>query len=275
MAKDINNDNSFLIRLRSSVILMIITIASMLLGGEVLFFVLAAITVKGLTELYRVVDVSRTFAGIVGYIAAIAWYALVYFDKTEHMALFTGAFLVVLLAVYVLTFPKYNSEKITMVFFGLFYVAITLSYIYRLRIGAGGAYTVWLVFISSWGSDTCAYLVGRKIGKHKIAPKLSPKKSLEGCIGGMVGAALLGFVYATIFKGQLGDIAAPQLVFAVIGAAGSVVSQIGDMAASAIKRDKGIKDYGRLIPGHGGILDRFDSVIFIAPIVYYLLQFLG
>jgi phosphatidate cytidylyltransferase len=107
-------------------------------------------------------------------------------------------------------------------------------------------------------------------GKHKIAPKLSPKKSLEGCIGGVIGAALLGYLYALILGNKITGISNPRILFAIIGASASVISQLGDMAASAIKRNYDIKDYGRLIPGHGGILDRFDSIIFTAPIVYYL-----
>jgi phosphatidate cytidylyltransferase len=133
-----------------------------------------------------------------------------------------------------------------------------------------GAILVWLIFIGAWGSDTCAYCVGMLLGKHKVAPKLSPKKSVEGCIGGVVGAALIGFLYATVFQNNIQGIDQPQLIFAIIGAASSVISQIGDLAASAIKRNHNIKDYGTLIPGHGGILDRFDSIIFTAPIVYYL-----
>ena len=110
------------------------------------------------------------------------------------------------------------------------------------------------------------------IGKHKLPSELSPKKSIEGCIGGIVGAALIGFIYATIFKSHLTTIDNPQLSLAIIGAVSSILSQIGDLAASAIKRNHGIKDYGKLIPGHGGILDRFDSIIFTAPIVYLLLM---
>ena len=264
MGKDINNDNSFMIRFRSSVILMAVAIASMVLGGYVLFGVILLISMIGLMELYRVVGVNKSKAGAVGYIFAVLYFVFFFIVEyfgdevanaaieinNKNIMLFIGSyfpllialFIVVLLAVYVLTFPKFNSEQITMVFFGFFYVAVTLSYILRVREMDCGSYTVWLIFIGSWGSDTMAYVVGRKLGKTKIAPKLSPKKSLEGLIGGIVGAAL-----------------------------GSVVSQIGDMAASAIKRNKGIKDYGTLIPGHGGILDRFDSVIFIAPIVYWLL----
>lgn len=281
MGKDINNDNSFMIRLRSSIILMVITIAAMVLGDWVLYGVLVIITMIGLMELYRVVGVHKSAAGVAGYLTAAAWYLILALKHLEvdvpaDMQLIVAAFTVVLLAIYVLTFPKFNSEQITMVFFGFFYVAVTLSYIYMVRSGNSGAYTVWLIFIGSWGSDTCAYLVGRKLGKTKIAPKLSPKKSLEGLIGGIVGAALIGFIYALIFKSQLEtSFSNPCLVFAIVGAVAAIVSQIGDMAASAIKRNKQIKDYGTLIPGHGGIMDRFDSVIFIAPICYYLLKFLA
>ena len=107
-------------------------------------------------------------------------------------------------------------------------------------------------------------------GKHKLAPVLSPKKSIEGAVGGVAGAALVGLVYAVII-GKLGISQRELLwVFPVISAIGAVISQVGDLAASAIKRNFGIKDYGRLIPGHGGIMDRFDSVVFTAPMIYYL-----
>ena len=136
-----------------------------------------------------------------------------------------------------------------------------LSYIYQIRILEDGAIIVWLIFIGSWGSDTCAYCVGMLFGKHKIIPKLSPKKSLEGSIGGVVGAALIGYLYALALSSKITGIDNPKLLFAIIGASSSLISQIGDWAASAIKRNFDIKDYGKLIPGHGGILDRFDSVI--------------
>ncbi|MBO4920605.1 MAG: phosphatidate cytidylyltransferase [Lachnospiraceae bacterium] len=284
-----------MIRFRSSVILMAVAITAMVLGSYTLFGVIALITLIGLMELYRVVGVNKMSAGFVGYSIAVLYFIYVFIKEfiitdiniidftLNHSVLFKiysmsfliiiALLLIILLAVYVLTFPKYNSEQITMVFFGFFYVVMPLMYIFLTRQMEGGAYTVWLIFIGSWGSDTMAYVVGRKLGKTKIAPKLSPKKSLEGLIGGIVGAALIGIIYALIFKSKLDEyFSNPILVFALTGAIGSVVSQIGDMAASAIKRNKGIKDYGTLIPGHGGILDRFDSVIFIAPIVYLLMN---
>ena len=164
---------------------------------------------------------------------------------------------------------RFRIERIMTAFFGL-YVAVMLSYMYRVTTLEDGAVVVWLIFIGAWGSDTCAYAVGMLIGKHKITPRLSPKKSLEGCIGGVVGAALIGYIYALATGVHITGISNPKILFAVIGACASVISQVGDLAASAIKRNYDIKDYGRLIPGHGGILDRFDSIIFTAPVVYYL-----
>lgn len=286
--KDSGLKHSFWVRFGSSTVLMIITILSMVFGGYVLFGVLFAITLIGLFELYRVVGVQKSAAGIVGYLAAAALYFSV-MECTQELGIITGCNLVggtlpviigfltvLLLAIYVLAFPKFNSEQITMVFFGFFYVALTISYIYRLRISDAGAYSVWLIFISSWGADTMAYLTGILIGKHKIAPVLSPKKTVEGCIGGVVGATLIGLIYSLIFKDDLSKVYDdPVLLFTIVSAVASVVSMIGDMAASAIKRNKDIKDYGSLIPGHGGILDRFDSVIFVAPIIYFLLKFIG
>ena len=123
-------------------------------------------------------------------------------------------------------------------------------------------------------SDTCAYCVGMLFGKHKMTPKLSPKKSVEGAVGGVIGAALLTIIYGFLFKGSMGVDNQYILMMALICAAGALLSMVGDLAASAIKRNYEIKDYGKLIPGHGGILDRFDSVIFTAPVIFYLSLYL-
>ena len=149
-----------------------------------------------------------------------------------------------------------------------------LSCIYQTRMMTSGIYVVWLIFLCSWGSDTCAYCVGVLIGRHKMAPKLSPKKSVEGAVGGVLGAALLTMLYGWIFQEDMNLTTEYIFLLAGISAVGALISMIGDLAASAVKRDYEIKDYGKLIPGHGGILDRFDSVIFTAPIVYYLARYL-
>ena len=155
-------------------------------------------------------------------------------------------------------------------YFSLIYAPVTLSFVYLARHYEGGIYLVWVIFISSWVSDTFAYLVGVMLGKHKLAPVLSPKKSIEGSVGGIVGAVLIGAVYGSFLNSAFG-VQYMGGILAFIGGVGSVISQVGDLAASAIKRNHNIKDYGKLIPGHGGIMDRFDSVIFTAPIIYLLI----
>jgi phosphatidate cytidylyltransferase len=260
----------FKTRLISGIILLAITIGIVILGGNVLFGVLLVISTIGLYELYKIVGIHRSFPGILGYAFSLGYYMLSYYKLEQYQLMMFIIFLMLLMLAYVFGFPKYSTEQIALSFFGLFYVSIMLSYIYQVRILEDGAWIVWLIFIGAWGSDTCAYAVGMLFGKHKFAPKLSPKKSLEGCIGGIAGAALIGFLYATGIKNYINELQNPQVIFAIIGAASSIISQIGDLAASAIKRNHDIKDYGTLIPGHGGILDRFDSIIFTAPIVYYL-----
>jgi CDP-diglyceride synthetase len=264
----------FKTRLLSGIVLVIILIATVGTGGGLLFGFLALISLIGLSELYKVVDVQNKILGLTGYLAAVVYYGILYTGQMQYVTFFTIAFLVVLMAVYVFSFPTFKAEQVMTVFFGVFYVAVMLSYVYQTRMLSDGAVAVWLIFLSSWGCDTCAYCAGMLLGKHKMAPKLSPKKSVEGGIGGIVGAALLGAIFAFVANKVTGaGVSAGQ--YAIICGVGGMISQIGDLAASAIKRNHDIKDYGKLIPGHGGILDRFDSVIFTAPIIYYLATFLA
>ncbi len=264
---------SFLERLISGIILVIIALVTIILGKDVLLVTVVAISVIGFYELAKVYGLQWKFPGICGYIATIGYYALIRMDYKEYIIVFFIAYLIVLMGTYVFTFPKFKAEDVMVCFFGMFYVVLMLSYIYQVRMMQDGAYIVWLIFLCSWGCDTCAYLVGVMFGKHKMAPVLSPKKSIEGGIGGVVGAALLGFIYATIFKDKI-TIDNANIIFPIVCAVGGIISQIGDLTASGIKRNHDIKDYSRLIPGHGGILDRFDSVIITAPIIYYLVAFL-
>ena len=260
----------FKTRLLSGILLVIIALVTIISGGDILFATLLLISLIGMTELYKILEVNNKLLGCVGYVAATLYYGLIRFGLTEWVTLLTIAFLIALLIVYVFTYPKYRSEHIMLAFFGLFYVAFMLSYVYQIRMMEHGAFLVWLVFICSWGCDTCAYCVGMLIGKHKMAPVLSPKKSVEGGVGGVVGAALLGALYAVVINQFAPGTAVNVLEYAIICAVGGMISQVGDLAASAIKRNHDIKDYGKLIPGHGGILDRFDSVIITAPIIFYM-----
>ena len=128
---------------------------------------------------------------------------------------------------------------------------------------------IWLVFLAAFGTDIMAYFVGMAIGKHKLCPKLSPKKSKEGAAGGVLGSVLFCGLFAYFVASDM------LMECMIISVVGSVVAQCGDLAASAFKRQMGIKDYGNLIPGHGGILDRFDSVFFTAPMIYYCILFVN
>ena len=260
----------FITRLLSGIVLVAILLATGILGGNILWGFCFAISLIGLYEFYKVFKIDKAL-GIVGYGFAICYYlALLFYNGSVNGALFLAIQLMLASGVYVLKYPKYNTEQIFASVFGLLYLPLMLSYIYQIRISEDGLYSLWLIFICSWGCDTCAYCVGMLFGKHKLAPVLSPKKSIEGAVGGVVGAALLGAIYGAAVNSYM-VMNNASLLSAIICAVGAVISQFGDLIASGIKRQHGIKDYGKLIPGHGGILDRFDSVIFTAPLIYALL----
>ena len=224
-------------------------------------------------ELYKVMKVSDehvTVLELVGYLGAVLYYIAMKFDFGSYGTMAIIISMILILFVYVFGYPKYRAEQVMAAFFGVIYVAVMLSFIYLTRSLPDGKFLVWLIFLCSWGCDTCAYCVGVLIGKHKMAPKLSPKKSIEGAVGGVVGAALLAIIYGFVFKDAMGCTTQTIWFMAGICAVGALISMVGDLTASAIKRNYEIKDYGKLIPGHGGILDRFDSVIFTAPIIFYL-----
>lgn len=164
---------------------------------------------------------------------------------------------------------KTTVIDIMITFFGICYIVFFLSCIPLLHGMENGKYLIWFILMAAWGTDTCAYFVGSKFGKHKFT-EISPKKSIEGCIGGTMGAVIITLLY-TFALNKLAGLEISYIYIALIGLALSALSQIGDLSASSIKRAVGIKDFGNLIPGHGGMLDRIDSIIFIAPFAYFLL----
>lgn len=267
----------FKTRLLSGIVLVVILASALVLGNMVLWALLLFVSLVGLYEFYRAVrkkGEENSAAGMleaVGYAGCFAYYLIMLF-RTEEQYLFLTLILIliVMMFVYVFSYPALDSIQLISTYFGVIYVPVMLSFIYMTRRYTDGIYVVWLIFISSWICDTCAYCVGMLIGKHKLAPQLSPKKSVEGAVGGVAGSALVGALYGYILT-VIGNQAEYVIwTFAIIGGIGAVVSQIGDLTASAIKRNHEIKDYGKLIPGHGGILDRFDSVIVTAPMIYIL-----
>ena len=278
----------FVTRLISGIVLVAIALLAFIFGGEILLGISVFISIAGYLELCRAVGVKEkdkkiNALEIVGIIGILAYYAVLYFFpavEEGNAAMSMGNVLYAVIPVigvfmlsmllYVVRFPKYRSEQNMANVFNFLYAPVMLSFIYLTREQEAGKYIVWLILISSWGCDTCAYVVGMLIGKKKIFPVLSPKKSLEGCIGGVVGAGLIAALYAVFAVENVFPDKRVTIVITVICMVGAVMSQVGDLAASAIKRNHEIKDYGKLIPGHGGIMDRFDSVIVTAPMIYFL-----
>ncbi len=165
---------------------------------------------------------------------------------------------------------KTNIVDIALTLFGICYIVIFLLFIPILMGRPNGKLLVWYIIFAAWGTDVFAYFVGKKFGKHKISP-VSPKKSIEGCIGGTAGSLVCAVLYTIFLNTQCGmDI--NYLIICPIAIVLSLIGQIGDFSASTIKRFVNIKDYSNLFPGHGGMLDRIDSVIFIAPFAYFLLM---
>ena len=225
-----------------------------LLGGLPLKLFTIALSVCGLYEFYHALKTKEIKSiPIISYILLVVYYALN--NNFEYMM-----YILVIAIVLALIIPiidlKYSFIDVAVTFLGFIYVVILFSFIPLVNSKVNGGYLVWLIFIGSWVSDTVAYYFGRFFGKHKLCPKVSPKKTIEGSIGGVVGGSLL-----------LG------LLFFLIGALCGIMSQFGDLVASSIKRYVGLKDYSNLIPGHGGILDRFDSILFNAVVVFYYLTF--
>ncbi len=172
---------------------------------------------------------------------------------------------------------KITFEDISYTLFGILYLVgfiLFIPLIYGSNHEISGKVLIWLVIFAAWGTDTFAYCVGMTLGKHRFS-KVSPKKSVEGCIGGLIGSVLVCVIYSLCINFFM-KLNIPLLTVAWITAVLSIVGQFGDFAASVIKRYFEIKDYSNLFPGHGGMIDRIDSVIFIAPFAYFLFSmFLG
>lgn len=263
----------------SGAVLVVIALVTILSGGYILAGTLLAISCVAFYELSKVCNIHGqkkcNALETVSYIAIIFLYIITVMTN-DITALLCWMILLILavLGVYVFTFPKFHASQIMADVFCVLYAPLMFSFIYRIRMTEYGIYLVWMVFVGSWISDTFAYFTGMLLGKHKLAPILSPKKSIEGSIGGIMGSALAGALFGYFITGRVDQSVNLVAICAVLGALGSVISQIGDLAASGIKRNYEIKDYGKLIPGHGGIMDRFDSVIVTAPILYFLVYYL-
>lgn len=264
-------------RIISSLVALPLLIIFVSLGGLPLKIAVTVVAVIGLYEIFKAFSGYIKPVHYIGYGAAILY--MLFIERIIYTAslfnVFAALFLVVILIYVVFTHESGNTMDAIITFFGFFYVCFLISHIYLSREYIYGKIFVWLIFFSAFGCDVGAYFTGMAFGKHKLIPELSPKKTIEGAIGGVVVAVGICVIYGVIIEmmNEISGVDTVLLCF-LTGLIGSIISQVGDLAASAMKRYTGIKDFGKIMPGHGGVLDRFDSVLLTAPTVYYIMFYL-
>ncbi len=229
----------------------------------------------GLLSLCAIWELLRAFGMHKNYVIAVPTYIVAlcmpifgygyFFGPTEQInyLLICGAVMFCLLLYYicvaVFSRGRLGYRQVSAVFTLMFYITVSFTSMTLIRYTVNGVYFFGMVYIASWICDVFAYFVGMLFGKHKLAPELSPKKTIEGAIGGVVFSALTFLLYGLVVENFF-PVKANYLVLALLGIVLPIVSQIGDLWASLIKREHNIKDYSNILPGHGGIIDRFDSV---------------
>lgn len=272
------------IRVITSVIALAVFIAVLLAPPIVFTIALAGVILVMLYECYSATKANVPMK-IVGFVSAIIAMVMVYinniinYDSFTQGSVFGMIMLIVLMhmILVVIEHGKKSYKDILANGFLTLYITLSVSCIWLMKERFSTS-VMLIIFICAWSTDTFAYFSGKLFGKHKLIPNVSPNKTVEGAIGGVICAMVISVAYLFVIKEVMNlDIIIWSNVYvqgAIIGLIGGVFSQIGDLIASSIKRDTGIKDFGWIFPGHGGFMDRFDSVIFIAPIIYCVTTFL-
>lgn len=247
--------------------------AVLILGNtHVIDIAFAIIAAMSLHEYFNAMKAKSKPVIWIGYVLS-AMIALIHVIPTNWLLNIIGIIIpttiLVLFLQVIFSNMKTNITDIAVTSFGICYITLFLMFIPIIMAKPNGKLLVWYIMFAAWGTDVFAYIVGKTMGKHKFS-SISPNKTIEGCIGGVIGSVLLIILY-TMFINYYFDMNINYLMIGLIGAILSIIGQVGDFAASSIKRYVGIKDFSNLIPGHGGLLDRIDSVIFIAPFAYFLL----
>ncbi|MBN2057940.1 MAG: phosphatidate cytidylyltransferase [Candidatus Saganbacteria bacterium] len=259
-----------LARILTTLVTLPIIIACVYFGGIAFLLLVLLLAMISINEFYNMMK-KKDFhpAYWVGnfftiFFIVFAYYALKKHWEPAHSAMLTGAAIMTMVSTLFLKRPKEAIVDIAVTLFGMIYIGWFFSYFLFIRsLTERGGYLLFLMG-TIWALDIVAYLIGSAIGKHKLFPSVSPKKSIEGAIAGFV----VGLVAAGIFGFYAGfDLTHSLILGAIIG----VVAQLSDLIESLIKRDAGVKDSSALVPGHGGVLDRMDSFILTAPVVYYYL----
>lgn len=260
----------------------LIRTASALVGLVILFLVIfldapAFKVVVTILSLFMVGEVMHAFGGgiwgiICGVLSAEFIHLGILSEKFDVLMGAVFACVVIFAVLSVLKHKKYDFLHMAAMSFAVIYITFAMNYIAYIRdIESFGLHYLFIAFISAWISDTGAYFCGCLCGKHKLIPDISPKKTVEGAVGGILCSALGGIVFGLIEQFAFGHTANYGLLALVCGI-GSVAGQFGDLVASMMKRKFNIKDFSNIMPGHGGITDRFDSVMLTAPYSYYMIM---
>lgn len=263
-------------RITSSLLGFPLVLVILLIGDKVLVDIaLSIIALLAMSEYFNAVSKVSKPVKWVGYVSCFSIAIIHIVPETYLKTIVTlgvPTILLVLFAHVIATDMKISFKDIAYTFIGIFYVVFFIMFVAFIDGMPNGKILIWYALMAAWGTDIFAYFIGKACGKHKFS-KVSPKKSIEGCIGGTIGAVLLMLAYTYIANTYWG-MDYSYIYIVLIGVVLSLIGQIGDFSASAIKRFVDIKDYSNLIPGHGGMLDRIDSLIFLAPFAYSLFTLL-
>ncbi len=268
--------NSSLKRISSALIGFPLVAAIIIIGNKYVVSIgLAIIAMLAMSEYLHAVSTKANPVKWLSYLSCIAISLLSLVTQEQYVNIMLISMFVILLILFfqiIVTGMKTNFNDIVYTFMGIIYIAFFTGAMVMVNGLNNGKILIWYIFIAGWGTDIFAYIIGKRFGKHKFS-SVSPKKSIEGCIAGTIGAILIAIIY-TYFINLYTSLQLSYLYISLITIALSIIGQIGDFAASTIKRYVGIKDFSELIPGHGGMLDRIDSIMFISPFAYMLLLLL-
>jgi phosphatidate cytidylyltransferase len=267
------------VRILTSLVIAIVGIPILLLCQTIAFpIAVSIVSARAIFEILRVIGANKnTYVMLPSYVMAVGLPFGAYFSSggvmtyVSVLAVTLFIFLLYLFTFAIFTKGSLKFGEISEIFASVTYVTSSLSAMCALTHASGGIYTLILVFIGAWVCDISAYFVGITIGKHKLIPEISPKKTVEGSVGGIVFTSLAFVLYGFLVS-AFTDYTPSYLMLAITGLIIPVVSQLGDLVASLIKREHGIKDYGKILPGHGGILDRFDSVIPVSMVLLIITE---
>ncbi len=252
-------------RLISSIIALPILLFVVIMGGVYIQVAAMLLSLMGLYEFYHAFrQAGYQPSAKLGYTYTIILYGLGFIEAGPIFYIAIVFMFLYNVLIYNVLSKHEAILDMALTFLGFFYVAFSFFHI-SLIASVDTNFFIWYIFILAWGSDTFAYFSGRFFGRHKLIEHVSPKKTVEGSIGGLIGSTVLSVLFAYIYNPDF-------MSFAILlGLVGSVLAQSGDLIASKIKRYCGIKDFGKIMPGHGGVLDRFDSIILTGPFIYYFI----